>query len=386
MQTLTMMQTFTQTSAFQYPVRIRRAVELSWRALLLLNLVEFALTWLRVLYGWLWQPLNLPLPPPIPLLDPPGARSVVPLLLTAHLGLFVALIAARAGAFLTPRITITNNGLLMQTALGQRFIPDSAFRAVRSVELQPSGRFVVWVDSTKGLPLQNWLYLLLFNRWAWRGFLLTSDLQGFDDVVARVASHLKQKYGEEKFAAHFAEGQPTTFMSLLGAPFETIQQIVKTEPLPIAMRQAALQMISVALSLSLPLLVGALIHLQFPWGALLLPVAALLEWPLASVFLFAISESYARRMTFEEALRVYPLTQLPRWLIAIGLTLFVVAGWYYLLFVPLFVPAIGLGTILVVKLVEEWFEIEFPNSLLGILVTAIYQIVVYGLFLAFLPR
>jgi len=160
-----------------------RIVDLVWTLLLAFNLVEFALAWLRVLYGWLWSPLNLPPTPPIVLLDPPSPRAVLSTLLTAHIGLFVAVYSARTIAYLAPRITVKYDGLLMQSTFGQKFISDDALRGLRSIEL-PNERFIVWVDATKGLPLHNALAPLLFGRWAWRGFLLTSHSEHFDDAVA----------------------------------------------------------------------------------------------------------------------------------------------------------------------------------------------------------
>ena len=73
------------------------------------------------------------------------------------------------------------------------------------------------------------------------------------------------------------------------------------------------------------------------------------------------------------------------WL-ALALSLAVIAGWPYLLYIPLFIPMIGLGGLLAVKLTEALFDIPFPNSALGMLVSVIYQAVVFGLFLALLPR
>src|SRR5262249_47978209 len=111
MQSLPYLQT--QSVAFQYPARLRRIVAALWGVVLLFNGVEFVLAWRRVLYSCIWGPLGLPATPPIALLAPPPARLVIPMLLTANIGLAVALISARAIAFLTPRITLRSNGLLI---------------------------------------------------------------------------------------------------------------------------------------------------------------------------------------------------------------------------------------------------------------------------------
>ncbi|MCI0477339.1 MAG: hypothetical protein L0Y55_13915, partial [Anaerolineales bacterium] len=219
-------------ASFEYPAKIRRAGTILWVLLLTLNLLEYFLAWARAIYAWLSLPLQLPL---IEFLQPPF--NALAHLLTAHLGLLITLILAHALAFLTPRVYIQTNGLLMTTALGRRLIPYTALRGVRSTEL-PNGRYVVWVDSTAALPLQNFLAALIFGRWFWRGFLLTSDLAGFDGVIATIAARLKQKYGEENFAARFAETEPTWQLQMLNAPVATIRAVVAEETLPITQRDA----------------------------------------------------------------------------------------------------------------------------------------------------
>ncbi len=372
------------TAPFQYPVRTRRIVSITWQVLLLLSLIEYALAWARVSYGWLWPVMQWPASPPFPLLEPP--KDILQTWLTAHLGLWVALLTARAIAFLTPRITLQNNGLLMQSALGQLVVPYRALRGLRSVELQSNGRFVVWVDSAVGLPLQNLMGSLLFGRRLGRGFLLSSDLAGFDQVVERIVATLKQRFGDEQFSERYHEERPTELLAMLNAPREASRKVRSPERISINLRQAAEQMVFVACSLSLPLAVAGLIHAQIPWGALLMPVLAFLEWPLVSVYLLALSEAYLRGITFGEALRAYPFTQLPRWPIAVGFTLLEIAGMPLPIFIVAIVPAIAAGSFLVMKLVEEWFNLRFPSVLIGILVTLMYQLVLYGLFLALLPR
>ena len=362
-----------------------RPLDLLWVALLALNASEYVVAWLRVLYGWLWNILDLPPTPPLTLLDPPPARAVIPLLLTAHIGLVVAFFCARAIAYLSPRITVRYDALVLQCAFGQRVIPDTALRGLRSVEL-PGQRFLVWVDATQGLPLQNGLSLLLFGHWAWRGFLLASWMEGFDDAVAHVVLRLKQAHGDEQFAEHYRDEQPQALLRMLSAPLATIHEAAHAEPPSFTPAQAGRQMGFVACALALPLLIAALIHAQMPWGALIVPLISMGEWPLASGYLAALSEAYTRRLTFRDVLCRYPLTQLPRWAAALGLTLAVIAGWPYLLYLPLFIPAVGGGALLALKLSEELFGVPLRQAALGILVTVIYQAVVFGLFLALLPR
>jgi hypothetical protein len=374
------------STAFQYPLRVQRVVALIAFGILALNAAEYGLAWVRIIYGWLIPWLPLPTQAPIEILDPVRNSRVFPTLLSAHLGLGLSLLMAHAVALLAPRITLHSDALVLETALGKNAVPDAALRGIRSMEVQPDGRYVVWVDAAKWLPLQNLLCLLMFGRWTWRGFMITSDLAGFDHVVARVVARLKQRYGEDKFEEHFSENQPTPLVSMLSQPYATVKAIAAAESVPTTRREAGWQMGAVALAMAAPMLLAAVIHPQFPWGAILMPLIVLGEWPLASLYLVALSEGYVRKVAFEEAMRAYPLTQLPRVAVGLVLALLVVAGWPDLLFAPLFLPAVAIGAMTVAKLTEDWFKVKFTESLIGIVVPVIYQVVVYGLFYALLPR
>ena len=367
-------------TSFQYPPRLRRAATTLWLLTLLLNLAEYVLAWLRAFYGWLAAPLQLP---PIVFLAPPP--NILSMLLTAHIGLAFALIAANAMAFLTPRVVVRNNQLTMQTALGARVIPLDALRGIRSVEL-PGGRFVVWVDAAKGLPLQGWLASLLFGRWLRSGFLMTSDLASFDNIVATMVARLKQKYGEANFAAHFSEEKPTWLLSMLIAPLATIRDVAAATTIPISQREAIWQSVSVAASLALPQVVASIVHAQIPWGALVVFAVALLEFPLASFYLTDVPVESMRRLESQDVLRLYPLTQLPRWLIAGALTLLVIVGAPFLVIVLATIPAIVFGGYLVLKLSEDWFAVRYPDALMGLIVTIVMQLILYALFILTLAR
>lgn len=365
---------------YEYGARFRRTTTALAMLVLVLNLSEYVLAWIRALYTLIYKPLELPYLDFLQLF-----QAVLPTLLTAHIGLLFALITARAIAFLTPRITVYPNGLLMSTWLGQRWIPFSALRSIRSTELH-NQRYVVWIDSQPGLPLQSWLASLLFGRWLWRGFILTSDLAGFDQIIATLVTQLKSKYGEEKFAEHFVEEQPTWLLAMLSAPRATVRQVVTAETLPIDQHQAITQMISVSLALAVPAIVSGIIHIEIPFIAFLIPLVALVEFPLVSVYLTAVPITTTQRMEVADAMRVYPLTQLPRWWVALGLTLLVIAGvpTSILLLAP--VIAIALGCLPVITLTEEWFHVKAPESWISIICTAIFQLMLYELLIVFLPR
>ncbi len=368
------------SSGFQYPPRIRRAANALAALVLLLNLAEYLLAWLRAFYGWLAAPFQLPF---IAILTPPG--DTLAMLLTAHIGFAFALLTARAIAFLSPEIIVRTNGLEMRTGIGTRVVPFTRLRSIRSVEL-PDERYIVWVDSGEGLPLQNWIASLLFGRWLSGGYFLLSDLAGFDNLMATLAAQVKQKYGEENFAARFREERPTWLVSMLLSPLATIREAAVGSPIPITTREAAWQMISVAASLALPQVIAAIIKVQVPWGAPAVFLFALLEWPLASLYLTDVPVDYRKRMEFADVLRLYPVTQLPRWLVAAALTLLVIVGapLFVILLVP--VPAIALGCYYVFKLTEDWFAVRNPDALFGLLVTGIMQLMLYVMFVAMLAR
>jgi hypothetical protein len=369
------------TTGFQYPARVRRVTTGLWIVLLCFNLTEYLLEWTRALYALLLPFLDLPF---IAFLFP--SQKILSSLLTAHLGLLVTLIVVRALAYLAPQITLWKNGLFVETLLGRRFIPFDSVHAVHSIEFKSSGRFVVWIDSAKGLPLQNWLASLIFGKWFRSGILITSDIAGFDKIIAAVAGPLKWKHGDQGFAERFIETEPTPLLKMLTAPRATLAEAISADAPRPTHRALIWQMISIAASFALPLGVAAFIHLQFPVGALIVPLAALLEFPLAALYLSAAPMDSPRRMEFDDAWRVYPLTQMPRWLIAFGLTFFVIAGMPLFIFLLAIAPAIALGCYWVIQLTRDWFEIPFSTAWLGALLTAIYQALVYGAFVAMMPR
>ena len=205
-------------------------------------------------------------------------------------------------------------------------------------------------------------------------------------MIAMLAAQLKNKYGEADFAARFTEGKPTWLVSMLFAPLATIRGVANEPIIPITLREAAWQMISVAGSLALPQCVAAIIKVQLPWGALAVFVFALLEWPLASLYLTDVPVDYQKRMEFQGLLRLYPLTQLMRWLVAGVLTLLVIIGAPLIVVVLVPLPAIAIGCYWLFKLTEDWFSIRVPDALFGLLVTFVMQVMLYILSLWFLAR
>ncbi len=367
-------------SFFRYPSRLERITTVAWLLVLGLSLAEYALEWVRAAYALLYIPLGLPF---VEFLQP--FQRVLPTLLTSHLGLFLALIAARAVAFLTPKMLLQHDGLLVQTSLGRRYIPFSAVHALHSVEIEPGGRYLVWVASAKGLPFHGLLASLLLGRWCWRGFLLTSDLQGFEEIVAAIVAELRARYGEEGFASRFREEEPTWLLAMLNSPGGTVRQATQAETPLFTMEVATRQMVSVALAMAIPIVIAGIIHLEFPWGAFVIPLLAMLEWPLASLYFSTIPIGESTHMEFDDALLVYPLTQLPRWVPVIGLTLLVIAGSPLVVLVPAVLIAVALDAYPVLTLTQAWLEVRLPDALLGIVVTVIYQVVLWQVLLALLP-
>jgi hypothetical protein len=368
-------------AGLQYPSRLRRIVPATWITLLVLNLGEYALAWMRALYALVLVPLGLPY---LAFLDP--QQNPLAILLTAHLGLFVALIAARALALLTPKISLWGKGILFESRLGKRFIEFEKIRALYSIEFKTNGRFLVWVDAAPGLPLQNFLALLIFGKWFGGGFWLTSDLAGFDQIIATIVARMKTQLGEKDFAARFHEDGPSWLLKMIFAPRATIADTVSLYVIPLTQRDAAMQAATASIALALPLAIAALIHLQMPWGALTLPLFAFFEFPLAALFLAAIPMESHRRMEFDDAWRVYPLTQLPRWIIAFAFTALVIAGAPLFVFLLALAPALALGCYWVIQLTKAWFELSFSNALLGAIFSAIYQALLYAAFIALLAR
>jgi hypothetical protein len=365
---------------YQYPKRTNRIINAVCTILLLLNLAEYALAWARAIYAPLFTPLSLPF---IPLLGP--FQNTLQTLLIAHIGLLVALVCIRALAFMVPQVRLVDQGLLFKSSLGSRLIRSQSLRDVRSVEL-PGGRFVVWVHSTQGLPLQGLVGSMLFGEPLWRGFVLTSDLSGFDGIIAQIVGCMKARYAQEDFDAHWKEEPPTWQMRMLNDPNQTIRDMVELEEPPFTFSQAAGKVTWSMLPLALPLLVGGIIHLQIPWWIFVVLILGILEWPLVSGYLSMMPISEKHDMALESALAVYPMTQLTRWVPAVGLALLVAAGVPGPLMLLAALPAVAWGAFPVRELTKVWFEAKGADLWLGVVATVIYQLILYEVLLLMVPR
>jgi hypothetical protein len=345
-----------------------------------LNLAEFGLAWARWAYATLFTPLSLPY---VSILGP--FQDSLRTLLIAWLGLVVAIISIRALAFLTPQVRPVEQGLLFQNPFGTRLIRFDAIRDVRSVELT-NGRFVVWVHSTQGLPLQGLIASFLFGQWFWRGFILTSDLSGFDEVIAQIVACMKAKHGEEGFEKHWKEEPPTWELRMLNDPAQTIRDMVDLEEPPFTSSQAAWKATISALPLAMPLIVGGIIHLQIPWSVFVVLIMGVIEWPLAAGYLSMMPIGEKHDMAIESALAVYPMTLLTRWVPALGLALLVAAGVPGPLMLLAALPAVAWGAYPVRVLTQVWFEAKPPDLYLGIIATVVYQLILYEALLLMVPR
>lgn len=365
---------------YQYPKRTNRIISGVYGILLLLTLAEYALAWARWIYSLVFTPLSLPY---IPILGP--FQDSLRTLLIAQVGLLVALICLRAFAFLAPQVKVVDQGLLLKSPYGTRLIRFNAIRDVRSVEL-PGGRFIVWVHSTQGLPMHGLMASFLFGEWLWRGFILTSDLSGFDEVIAQIVGCMKAKFGEEGFEAHWKEEPPTWEMRMLSDPAQTIRDMVNLEEPPFTFPQAARKTAWSTVPLILPLVAGGIIHLQIPWLVFVVFIMGMLEWPLAAGYLSMMPIGEKHDMAIESALAVYPMTLLTRWVPALGLALLVATGVPGPLLLLAALPAVAWGAYPVRVLTQVWFEAKPPDLYLGIIATVVYQLILYEALLLMVPR
>lgn len=368
-----------KSTGISYSPWARRGAALLSLGILVVSVLEYLIVWVRVISTLLHGILGTP--------DFSAPNTdVFHTLLVSHASLFAALYVARALAYVTPQVQMLAEGLRFEGPLGVRVIPYASLKGVESVQVEPDGRFIVWVESRPGLPLQNLIASLIFGRWFWSGFVLTSDLQGFDGVVARIVEALQHKYGAEAFEKHFGESAPSWIVRMLVRPAGTIHELATQEVLSVSQREATFQMISAAASLGLPLALAELMHLQLPLRSILLFLLALGEWPLASLFLTAVPMGELRVMKFDDAMRLYPMTQLPRWLGALVLAWLVLVGAPVVLLFLAVLPIIAMDCYWAAHLVKGWFAVRMSDALVGVFVTGVCQFVLFMILLVLLPR
>lgn len=368
---------------FRYPTQMMVALRGLPTLLVGLALVQLSLNWARVLLALLaqWRGGTVP-----PFWQVPG--EVLPTLLASHVTLLLALLLAAVVANLLSDVTVTKEGLILHAWSTTKRLSWEQVHSFFATTVGEPPRDVVFVRVTGGLPLYMRLYGLVVGHGFVPGFLITSDMADFEQLLGHILYEWQDVRGA---APDFVEAPPSPFLAMLGTPRRTIAAL--SAPLADETRaptaadlpplgQAAALMALSALALPVVLGLASVAELRLPWAALILFLVALTEWPLASYGLVVLSDFFpGGGVTFSQAAAVYPYTQLPRWVVALALAFPLLLGAPAWLLLPIVVGGIVWSGYLVAILTAQIYRLTPKQALLGSAVPAVYQLLVYGLLL-----
>lgn len=252
---------------------------------------------------------------PLPHLAWPVPMVGLEELLGAHSSLFVALLAVYFLYDLFPSLSLAPDGVRVSSHGQWVFIPWGRIRRLISTEPYAGDRLVVFVElDTRRLGPKWRLAGLLFGVGPQPGFLLTTDLRDFDQLVIALANRLMEARGDQPMAELIREDHFSPLFKLtLDLPNFLIQVLMPHEREMPTPRQTLLVWGSLLLSTwGLLVLLRFLVTGEVHWSLIPLLFLAALEVAAGATALWAISDLFGGYAHWREISILYPFSQISR--------------------------------------------------------------------------
>jgi hypothetical protein len=285
-------------------------------------------------------------------------------LFAAHLSLlFAAGAVAVVYAFL-PDLSLadapsqdsgTGGGLAVRTLLGWHIIPWTTITAVRIASFEGSQRRLVLVQGhwTRWSPWPRLVSMCLGAGFE-RGLLFTSAVRDFKPLVRRLYQEVKQVAPEILFDDEFFS-LPARLVLEPTVTLASLADQSRDEGWAPALSVQA--MAAVAGGLLLVQLLVLILVGGIWWKLLGIAVLIALEWVIGSLYLYAVAEVFRSQVELQQAALLYPLSQVPRALLAVPMAMLVGAG------IPFLAAMVGLAgilwaVVLTALLVQQLYRLE----------------------------
>jgi hypothetical protein len=285
-------------------------------------------------------------------------------LFAAHLSLlFAAGAVAFVYAFL-PDLSLADapsqdsgngGGLALRTLRGWHIIPWTAITTVRIVSFQGSQRRLVLVQGrwTRWSPWPRLVSMCLGAGFE-RGLLFTSAVRDFKPLVRRLYQEVKQVAPEILFDDEFFS-LPARLVLEPTVTLASLADQSRDEGWAPALSVQA--MAAVAGGLLLVQLLVLILVGGIWWKLLGIAVLIALEWVIGSLYLYAVAEVFRSQVELQQAALLYPLSQVPRALLAVPMAMLVGAG------IPFLAAMVGLAgilwaVVLTALLVQQLYRLE----------------------------
>lgn len=257
------------------------------------------------------------------LLDALAAQPIRPLL-SAHMSLFLVAWSLNVLYALLPDLSLADHGLMVHTFMGWKMIPWTSVTAVRTAVMPSSGRTLLVVQG----QWTRWgLSARLASACVGAGFapgvLMNSDLRDFGPLVER----MRREISLAAPLALWDDEFPALPARVILEPSSTLAEVTAQahqEGWPIILSAQAMAAVTGGLVLAHVLLL-ALVGGTW-WKPLIVIGLCGLEWLIGALYLYALTEVFTGRMELGQAALLYPLTQIPRALLAIPMSMLIAAG------------------------------------------------------------
>ncbi|MBI2846240.1 MAG: hypothetical protein HYX86_06825 [Chloroflexi bacterium] len=252
---------------------------------------------------------------PLPRISWPIPAVGLEELLGAHLALFIALLAVYFLYDLFPALSLAPDGVRVSSHGQWVFIPWGRIRRLVSTEAYAGERLIVFVElDTERLGPKWRLAGLIFGVGPRPGFLLTTDLRDFDQLVVTLANRLMEGKGDQPLSEVIGEDHFSPLFKLtLDLPNFLLQIIMPYEREIPSYRQSLLVWVMLLvsswglLSMSRALATG-----DARWSLIPLFFLASLEIAVGATALWAISDLYAGYPNWRQISTIYPFSQISR--------------------------------------------------------------------------
>ncbi len=281
-------------------------------------LVQWILAWVRFL-----EPVLRAAGQGDNLLGVLAAQSLRPLL-SAHASLLLVAWSLNVLHALLPDLSLVDQGLMVRTFVGWRVIPWTSVTAVRTAVMPNSGRTLLVVQG----QWTSWgLSARLASAFVGAGFApgvpIISDLRDFEPLV----EHIRREVSLAAPWALWDDQFPALPVRVILEPSATLAELTAQahqEGWPIILSVQAMAAVAGGLALA-HLLLLALVGGTW-WKPLIVVGLCGLEWLIGALYLYALTEVFTGRMELGQAALLYPLTQIPRALLSIPMSMLIAAG------------------------------------------------------------
>lgn len=304
------------------------------------------------------------------------------------------------------QVEVTPSSLKIRYAGFWRKIRWENISFIRTIELTaPTERLVVLVQTKgRGLSFFHRLYSLLLGAGWQKGFIITSDIKHFDNLVQYLIYYKTQKmtltpeqqatvsnpaelFVEDGFVSPALQGtlEPSALMDTVINEFPPNETSVPRWPDKETRAELFPKMAAIALVVPVLYLIGNLLRLEqvtplILVGAALLWLLGMFEWVFVSYFIYLNGLQFALLNRFRPALLGYPYLQGSRiiaGLLAVTMVILLAPGWLVFLVIA---TACVWGAVLTMLFTARLFEFDFNRAVLAGLGTLAYQLVFLAIY------